>query len=78
MLVETLNAPPIRADIFYEEDGRYRIVVYHEDRPLEHLTAFVASTFEPRFGIDASDMEMIKAEAEKLALEIEKKKPPLD
>jgi hypothetical protein len=68
--MHTAKAGKFKLEVFYQDDGRYRVVV---SGPTDKREDYVQSTYEPRFGIDAADMADIGAMAEKMCLEMEGK-----
>lgn len=63
---------PFNLEVFYE-DRNYRLVVTDTTNG-KSIERTVTCTYEPRFGVDAGDMNVLLAEAEEMCVELESSK----
>lgn len=66
------EAPPFKLEVFYEKGlHRFRLAIWRDGTC--EMIQYVPATYEPVFGIDASDFQTIRDEAEAMCVELEAK-----
>lgn len=71
VLVHNDTVGDMNLEVFYTEDHKFKVVVKLISDPTKFREELIQSNYEPRFGIDISDMDNILVTAEKLAIELE-------